>query len=309
MNCPMHTMGLQNGSTTRVETFANWVKIVSWRVNGDGIGNVHQISDSFIRTQDDGTYVRGDRRRCVFWTDVNGAVFVLASIPSRAIVIEDCDVIYARHCSLTWNGGRVFSSRAMGGNTTARVNVLFKDIRIPDKFQTLETFMLLSEMGSTKVGGYSGLVFRNITSEKPPLATENRIIGHTGGPWDDITFDNVDLGGKKILKTGDFAAMTTFVTNVKFLPTALGIDDVNQKSFSSVKMYPNPVSNILTVNFYNIEGSKELQIYTILGQLVYTAKTQDDMVKIDVKSLNLKGVALVKVIANNAILNQKIAIE
>lgn len=79
-----------------------WTKIFTWRANGDGInpfGNT-LIEDCFLRTQDDSLYVNGlGIRRCVLWNDANGSSFVLSSLPNltdRLLVVEDCDVIYAR---------------------------------------------------------------------------------------------------------------------------------------------------------------------------------------------------------------------
>ena len=99
-----------------------WVKIFTWRANGDGIGlkkntlvfkdfeglnivvfsfsllYVTQLEDSFIRTQDDSMYVQGRGvRRVVFWNDVNGVPFLLtkvgeSSMEDHDIVVEDCTV-------------------------------------------------------------------------------------------------------------------------------------------------------------------------------------------------------------------------
>ena len=99
-----------------------WIKIFTWRANGDGIGLkkntlvfkdfeelkivvfsfsllfVAQLEDSFIRTQDDSMYVQGRGvRRVVFWNDVNGVPFLLTKVgepgmEDHDIVVEDCTV-------------------------------------------------------------------------------------------------------------------------------------------------------------------------------------------------------------------------
>ena len=52
------------------KTVISWVKIFTWRSNGDGInpfGNT-LVEDSFIRTQDDSIYANGHGiRRTIFW--------------------------------------------------------------------------------------------------------------------------------------------------------------------------------------------------------------------------------------------------
>ena len=220
VNSAFYTINLNTARSTTKQTFCHWLKIITWKGNGDGIGTAHEVLDCFIRTQDDCCYVKGDRKRCVFWTDVNGSVFVLAGIPTeRALVIEDCDIIYPRHCSTKWNGGRVFSKRAeqAAKSGTTKVDVTFRDIRISDKFQTLETFNLISKDGKKSSGGFSGITFKNITSVKTPSSTDNKIIGHTGGPWEDITFDNVVLGGNLIKSESDFGTMGPNVINLNFI--------------------------------------------------------------------------------------------
>ncbi len=219
VNPPMHTINLNASKSKEKETICKWLKVITWRCNGDGIGSAHEISDCFIRTQDDCTYVKGDRKRCVFWTDVNGSVFVLAGIPTeRPIVIEDCDVIYPRHCSTKWNGGRIFSKRGpqQAAQGTTQVNVIFKDIRVSDKFQTLETFNLYSIDKAGKSGAYSGIVFKNISTAKTPSEGDNKIVGHSQGPWKDLTFDNVVLGNKKVEKMSDFGKIGENVTDLIF---------------------------------------------------------------------------------------------
>jgi len=134
---------------------------------------------------------------------------MMAQMPpktERSVLVADCDVIYPRHNTTTWSGGRVFSRRgdqAPKGIGTEMVDVTFRDIRITDPFQTLETFSLLSTstIGTSK--GFSSIKFENISAVRTPLAGENKITGHPDGPWSDITFCNVQLGTKKIESVND----------------------------------------------------------------------------------------------------------
>ena len=218
VNPAFHTMNLETAQSNQKETFCSWLKIVTWRGNGDGIGEADEIHNCFMRVQDDATYVKGDIiKGTVFWTDVNGAVFIVSGIKGdRPVVVEDCDVIYARHCATTWAGGRVFSKRGGGVKGSAKVNATFKDIRITDPLQTLETFALILNNGS-----YSGFTFRNIASVRTPSKGDNRILGS----WDDITFDNVVLGGKRIASKDDFAHIDSNVTNLKFINLTTSIKE------------------------------------------------------------------------------------
>ena len=310
MNCPKHTANIGvNGANLATQTSARWVKIITWRSNGDGIGSIDEISDSFIRTQDDCTYVKGDRVRTVFWTDVNGTVFSMAGMDwagGRAMKVEDCDIIYARHNSLNWDGGRVFAKRGeqAGGNTvTTTVNVTFKDIRITDPFQTLETFYITSINKNLQTsGGYGGIVFQNISSVRVPLSTHNRIIGQPTGIWNDITFDNVVLGGKKILSRSDFAAMNEpYVTNVKFLPT-LTIKNFEQKK-NPINIHTDLASNKLVVSSIDSDISG-VSLIDISGKVLYADDIVNNNRSIDLSSFS-SGLIVVKVVCTSGTYTQK----
>ena len=316
MNCPKHTANIPApNNATKKETFCTWVKVITWRSNGDGIGSVDHISDSFFRCQDDCTYVKGDRLRSVFWNDVNGTSFMLAGMPlktKKSVLVADCDVIYPRHNSLTWGGGRVFSKReeqAPTGTGTDIVDITFRDIRITDPFQTLETFSLLSfgDGGSSK--GFSGIKFENITAVKTPSAGQNKITGHAGGPWSDITFCNVNLGSKKIESVNDLV-INSYVTNLKFNTCTLGIgDNLKTSKENSSIVYPNPASNLLNIDFTTTGTTKEIKIYNLLGQMLYSTKTDKDKITVDVQSLNVKGAIIVETKDKNEVSNHKVILQ
>jgi hypothetical protein len=224
-NPPNHAINLQsvNKGSEKV-TFVRWAKVISWRANGDGIGSAHVIEDCFIRTTDDCSYVKGDRRRCVFWTDVNGAVFHMAGIPNNfAMVIEDCDVIYARNKYTGWAGGRVFSQRGGGKPGQHQVNVLFRNIRIEDQRPTLQIFNLYSHddfraKSTSRAGSsYSGITFQNITAAAKSVHGLPEIFhGCKESPWSGITFENVVVGGEKIDRLEDFAQVNDYVKDITF---------------------------------------------------------------------------------------------
>ena len=60
-NSAYHSLMLVAGYDPEKPTDIKWVKIFTWRGNGDGINpfNNALIEDCFIRTQDDSTYVNG----------------------------------------------------------------------------------------------------------------------------------------------------------------------------------------------------------------------------------------------------------
>ena len=209
-NCAEHSVNLQPENTGEYKgkkiTFVRWAKVVSWRANGDGIGSAQVAEDCFLRTSDDCSYVKGDRRRCTFWKDSNGAVFHMANIPDNiSIVIEDCDLLYNRNKNDASMGGGVFVQRANGKPGQQKVNVLVQNFRIHDIYPNVPIFSLVSKFDhlpdNHRLGGvgssYSGITFRNITAVA--AFGEEKIIGCADAPWNGgITFENVVIAGKKI---------------------------------------------------------------------------------------------------------------
>lgn len=213
-----HSIQLSASNSGEKSTSVKWVKIVTWRANGDGIGNAHLTEDCFIRTQDDCSYVKGDKRRCVFWTDVNGSVFVLATAASKyRIVVEDCDVIYARSQGKTWEGGRIFSWRAMDSPPgQVKLNLIFRDIRIEDTRPTLQIYNMYSIADFDLIGGdsrdgrivssFSGITWQNIIAAgSSVLGLPEVLRGCAESPFSDLVFDDVLIGGKKLTSLNDFA--------------------------------------------------------------------------------------------------------
>jgi hypothetical protein len=214
---------------TNKVTFARWAKVISWRANGDGIGSAHVIEDCFLRTADDCSYLKGDRRRCVFWKDVNGAVFHMGGITTKfPIVIEDCDVLYLRDKNAHSIGSGVFVQRGEGPPGNLKVNVLVRNIRIEDKFPTSPVFQMFSQndfaigkASATKNAeagsSYSGIVFQDITATaKSAVGLPNVLHGCTKSPWSSLTFDHVVIGGNKLTSLGDFAHTNEYVTKITF---------------------------------------------------------------------------------------------
>jgi uncharacterized protein YjbI with pentapeptide repeats len=200
-----------------VETVCKWIKIVSWRSNGDGIGSAELVEDSFTRTGDDASYIKGDRIRMIFWRDVHAAAFHMAGIPgpteTAPLRIEDCDVIYNRSRDIANYNGAIFQQRAEGTTGLQNVDLKVRDFRNSDPLSNLPVFDMFSfkvEKGVTILGSsYSGIVFENITVASTLL--KQVLKGAPGAEWANITFDNVTFKGVLLTKA-NFS--TYFDTNV-----------------------------------------------------------------------------------------------
>jgi hypothetical protein len=209
-----------------------WTKIFTWRINGDGInpfGNT-LIEDCFLRTQDDSLYVSGlGIRRTVLWNDANGSSFVLSALPNldrRELVVEDCDVIYARAKWHHWTGGRVFNMRGEGGGV-AGAGVVFRNINVEDPRPTLQQFFVCmtvpppySRAGESRTAGdLAGVRFENISIAAPSVLGEPQLLwGHSDARIRDLTFDNLSLAGKPVHEAG-FFQVNEHVDRLAFPPS------------------------------------------------------------------------------------------
>lgn len=210
-----------------------WTKIFTWRANGDGInpfGNT-LIEDCFLRTQDDSLYVNGlGIRRTVLWNDANGSSFVLSSVPQlagRTLVVEDCDVIYARAKWHHWSGGRVFNMRGEGSGAGGS-GVIFRNINIEDPRPTLQQFFLCmtvpkpySKDGAKGAAGdLSGILFQNISIAAPSVLGEPQILwGQADARIHNLAFENLIVAGKPV-RDSAFFHTNEFVDGLIFAPSA-----------------------------------------------------------------------------------------
>ncbi len=76
-----------------------------------------------------------------------------------------------------------------------------------------------------------------------------------------------------------------------------------------IRIYPNPVETILNIEFSNSITSREIKLYSTLGKLIYSTKTQNASAQIKLQSLNLKGIILVQVISDNTVSTYKVVIQ
>jgi hypothetical protein len=208
-----------------------WTKIFTWRANGDGInpfGNT-LVEDCFLRTQDDSLYVSGlGIRRTVLWNDANGSSFVLSSLPQltdRKLLIEDCDVIYARAKWHHWSGGRVFNMRGEGGDA-AGAGVIFRNINIEDPRPTLQQFFVCMTVPppyakhppQRRAGDLAGIHFQNISIAAQSVLGEPQMLwGQADARIRSLSFENMTVGGK-LVREADFFRTNEFVEGLQFKP-------------------------------------------------------------------------------------------
>lgn len=236
-----HSVMLMARYTPDQPTNVRWVKILNWRINGDGINPFGNglIEDCFIRTQDDSLYVSGRGiRRTVLWNDYNGSSFVLSSLPQlteRTLAVEDCDVIYSRAGWHKWSGGRVFNMRGEGGGDCG-AGVIFRNINVEDPRPTLQQFFIAmtvpgpysSDGPSRRKGDLSKAVFENVSIAAPSVLGEPQLLwGAEGARIDGLIFRNLTVGGRPVtdasfFKTNGFVGNLAFEADAKGAKSATG---------------------------------------------------------------------------------------
>jgi len=126
----------------------------------------------------------------------------MATIPENTtepIIIEDCDVLYARlRYNPGYNGGG-FMQRGEGTPGIRNVNVIFRNFRFHDKLINMPIINLSSSKGTAIGSSYKGILFQNITIAGMASGNKQQILGCAAAPWyGGLIFDNVTIGGTKV---------------------------------------------------------------------------------------------------------------
>ena len=150
----------------------------------------------------------------------------LRQLTDRQLVVEDCDVIYARAKWEKWSGGRVFNMRGEGGGK-AGSGVIFRNINIEDPRPTLQQFFISMTLPAPyskdaekrTAGDLSGILFKNISIAAPSVLGEPQILwGQADARIRNLTFDNMTVGGKRVL-SADFFKTNEFVSDLIIIPS------------------------------------------------------------------------------------------
>jgi uncharacterized protein YjdB len=178
--------------------YLSFVKVIGWRANGDGLGNGDNVNDCFVRTNDDESYVRGNRKRVTYWKDNISAVFYMSAIWTTPILIEDCDILY---CRSRGGGGAAFDMRAdVPGGGVKSTQTVFRNMRFHDPIGNMKVFNLDACKGGTTGHTYNWIKFENISIAS--WTAKQSLLECLVAPWVDksLTFDNVTFGGTLLTK-------------------------------------------------------------------------------------------------------------
>jgi len=235
---PDHSLWLNGRFDRDPQTwnYVRWVKVVTWRSNGDGItvDDNDFLEDSFVRVQDDGTYVKGRGvRRMVYWTDCNGTALKINMISRMSpdnywktkFYVEDIDILYGRsHWAKSW-GHNVLGGRAdfrllnrMDNKLNDSSHVVFRNINFSDPMPVRKMFGY--SVGRSGEKSHAGVRFENIRATRNSLyGFRAGMYGVENGPLRDFVLNNVVLAGRQV-KSMDELELNEHVHNMQFENTA-----------------------------------------------------------------------------------------
>jgi PKD repeat protein len=131
----------------------------------------------------------------------------------------------------------------------------------------------------------------------------------------DVTLTPVAAHGYEFLNWSGDATGTTnplvvnMSSNKNITANFISLTNVNKVFDVAYNIYPNPVSEYIYIDLKNVNFRNEIKLINNCGQVVYKTSTNNGKVQIDTKSLNLKGIYLVQVIAGEKVSTQKIIVK
>ncbi len=202
------------------------VKMISWWFSTDGVmlGTHGLIEDCFFKVNDDAVKLYlSDQvvRHCTFWQMENGAAFQISwNMPGRnqRFRVSDCDIIRSEH---RWSNDNCALFCAIHGGSGLMSDYVFEDIRIENARWRLISLLIKPNEFSPGVkvpGTISDITFRRITADAP-FRLPNRIGGWSAGSRiDNVTFDDVRVGGQRWTNASDAKLELDPVTtsNIRF---------------------------------------------------------------------------------------------
>jgi polygalacturonase len=202
----------------------------------DGINPVScknfTIDDCFMRCRDDcvaiksGDYklsvdsIRVTNNVMIGWACSDGITigFELNGGPVQNILVENCDILYARSVGRT--GGHSGFSIVCDGPAWVQ-NIRFENIRVEEniEFKNLELVVTDGKLyGKDSPGHIRGIYLKNVHWENTikPFIMSGYSADHL---VEDIVFDHCSSGGKILANPGDaLFEVNEFVRNLKFIP-------------------------------------------------------------------------------------------
>jgi hypothetical protein len=171
------------------------------------------------------------------------------------------------------------------------------------KFETLQngtdvkvTFTLLD----TDKAGLSGVqLFQSPSTNTNMTAVAGQVQVFTLTLTGQVTGENLSLAARFPFAAGGVALTKNFIYKVGDNCTTLGISDFK---VANIRMYPNPVSNELTIEAKNT--IQKVAVYNLLGQEILSTSPKANAAKIQTSSLS-KGVYIITTTVDDVVSSSK----
>lgn len=118
-----------------------------------------------------------------------------------------------------------------------------------------------------------------------------------------ITYNTPGTYNTTLKVTNTFGSVNTLVKTGYIYVGGVGVEDPSQ---NGIKVYPNPVKDVL--NIESIAGIQSVQIFNMTGQLVVNEQTDSKTVTINTSSLK-SGMYFLKVKTENGSIEKKISVQ
>ena len=216
-----HTIILGDGRNGK--NYIKKFKAVTWRANGDGVhvSGTANVSDAFLRTQDDSMYIASYmdgvvQERITTWNDFNGTSFLFTAGGSGGkTILRDSDVVYARsrfnpddngaskHNG--WRGhtgGSIFNLRSQFSDAEIYDveidNVHVDDERVDKKIFDLGMRRADGGGALTQAASFRNIEFKNITAVDGGKYPQ-RFLGYSNSIYpENIRFECIKIEGETV---------------------------------------------------------------------------------------------------------------
>ncbi|MCX6280709.1 MAG: T9SS type A sorting domain-containing protein, partial [Bacteroidetes bacterium] len=118
-----------------------------------------------------------------------------------------------------------------------------------------------------------------------------------------ITYNTPGTYNVSLKITNAFGSVSTNLKSGYIYVGGVGVGEAEQ---SNIKVYPNPVKDMMTIETGS--GIQKVQIYNITGQLLITEQTNGKTVTVNTSSLKA-GVYFLKVTTDSGSFDKKIVVQ
>jgi len=158
------------------------------------------------------------------------------------------------------------------------------------------TASLTIEVGDTVIWTWTDAFTHTVTSLTGPASLNSGFLSGNGMTYQ-YTFTNVGVNTYQC----DVHPLSMFGTIT--VDPALGIDD--NQILSKIKISPNPVSSVVSIELPDLIESAKVQLFDILGKQLLSDEISKLDSEIDISALN-NGIYLVKVSSGNSFSTKRI---